>query len=130
LVFLASLDKEMRIRAPREKGLNNKEVVGMGFWDKLFPKKEKRAPSARRGDFIPFVVKCARCGEEIKITVNRTTDLQSLYLEPGGKGAAYRLKKEILGKNCPNLVNITVDFGRNYGILSRDISGGEFAEEV
>jgi len=102
----------------------------MGFWDKLFPKKEKRAPSARRGDFIPFVVKCERCGEEIKITVNRTTDLQNLYLEPGGKGAAYRLKKEILGKNCPNLVNITVDFGRNYGILSRDISGGEFAEEV
>ncbi len=102
----------------------------MGFWDKLFPKKEKRAPSARRGDIIPFVVKCERCGEEIKITVNRTTDLQNLYLEPGEKGAAYRLKKEILGKNCPNLVNITVDFGRNYGILSRDISGGEFAEEV
>ena len=102
----------------------------MGFWDKLFPKKEKRAPSARRGDFIPFVVKCERCGEEIKITVNRTTDLQNLYLEPGEKGTAYRLKKEILGKNCPNLINITVDFGRNHGILSRDISGGEFAEEV
>ena len=102
----------------------------MGFWDKLFPKKEKGVPLARRGgDFIPIVVKCGKCGEEITIMVNRTTDLQSLYLEPGEKGAAYRLKKEILGKNCPNLINITVDFDRNYGILSRDISGGEFAKE-
>jgi len=101
----------------------------MGFWDKLFPEKERKVLSARRGNLIPFVVKCEKCGEEIKITVNRTTDLQSLYLESGEKGAAYRLKKEILGKNCPNLINITVDFDRNYGILSRDISGGEFAKE-
>lgn len=100
----------------------------MGFWDRLFAGKEKKSLSARPGrGFISFEVKCGKCGEEIKIMVNRTMDLQNLYLESGEKGAAYRLKKEILGKNCPNLINITIDFDRNYGILSRDISGGEFA---
>ena len=100
----------------------------MGFWDRLFAGKEKKPLSARPGrGFISFEVKCGKCGEEIKVMVNRTMDLQNLYLESGEKGAAYRLKKEILGKNCPNLINITVDFDRSYRILSRDISGGEFA---
>ncbi|MEE9192224.1 MAG: hypothetical protein V3U04_06390 [Candidatus Aerophobetes bacterium] len=108
--------------------MNTEEVGSMGFWDSLFAKKEKKSVSARAGrGFISFEVKCGKCGEEIKIMVRRTMDLQNLYLESGEKGAAYRLKKEILGKNCPNLINITVDFDRSYAILSRDISGGEFA---
>lgn len=99
----------------------------MGFWKRLFSKISKKRVSPRlKGDFIPFAVKCDKCGEEIRINVNRRTDIQSLYTEAGGKGAAYTLKKEILGRKCPNLINITVDFDRNYRILSRNISGGKF----
>jgi len=99
----------------------------MGFWDKLFSRKAKKGIFPRlKGDFILFAVKCDKCGEEIKINVNRRTDIQSLYTEAGEKGAAYILKKEILGRKCPHLINITVDFDRSYRILSRDVSGGKF----
>jgi hypothetical protein len=107
--------------------VRKKGAMRMGFWDKLFSRKAKKGISPRlKGDFILFVVKCDKCGEEIRINVNRRTDVQSLYTEAGGKEAAYTLKKEILGRKCPNLINITVDFDRNYRILSRNISGGKF----
>jgi len=99
----------------------------MGFWSKLFFGKEKKPISTRlKGDFIPFSVKCDKCGEEITIRINRRTDVQSLYTDPGEEGAAYNLKKEILGKKCSNLMNIEVDFDRNYKIISQKISGGKF----
>ncbi len=99
----------------------------MGFWERLFSRKAKKRITPRlKGDFIPFAVKCDKCGEEIRINVNRRSDIQSLYTEAGEKGAAYTLRKEILGRKCPNLINITVDFDRNYRILSRNISGGKF----
>ena len=99
----------------------------MGFWSKLFSGKEKKPRSTRmKGDFIPFSVKCGKCGEEITIKINRRTDVQSLYTDPGEEGAAYNLKKEILGKKCPNLINIDVDFDRSYRIISQKILGGKF----
>ncbi len=99
----------------------------MGFWDKIFAGGPKKAAGPRlKGDFILFAVKCDKCGEEIKINVNRRTDIQSLYTEAGEKGAAYTLRKEILGTKCSHLINITVDFDRSYRILSRDVSGGKF----
>jgi len=107
--------------------VRKKEVMRMGFWDKLFSRKAKKGISPRlKGDFILFAVKCDKCGEEIKINVNRRTDIQSLYTEAGEKGAAYTLRKEILGTKCPHLINIAVDFDRSYRILSRDVSGGKF----
>lgn len=99
----------------------------MGFWKRLFSRKAKKRITPRlKGDFILFAVKCDKCGEEIRINVNRRTDIQSLYTEAGEKGAVYTLRKEILGRKCPNLINITVDFDRSYRILSRNISGGKF----
>jgi len=100
----------------------------LGFFDKISAKLKEVAEKRRQADFIPFKVKCERCGEEILINVNRRTDLQNLYLEQGEKGVAYNLKKEILGKKCPNLIRIDVDFDRNYRILNKGISGGNFVE--
>jgi len=98
----------------------------MGFWNKLFSGKEKTTSTRMKGDFIPFLVKCDKCGEEITVRINRRTDVQNLYADPGDEGAAYTLKKEILGKKCSHLMNIEVDFDRNYRIISQNISGGKF----
>ncbi|MCD6575465.1 hypothetical protein J7K97_07330 [Candidatus Aerophobetes bacterium] len=98
----------------------------MGLFDKIAGKFKQAAERRREADFIPFKVKCEKCGEEISINVNRRTDLQNLYLEPGEEGAAFNLKKEILGKKCPNLIRIDVDFDRNYKIIRKDITGGSF----
>lgn len=104
----------------------------MSFWSKLFGgkkkkgEKKKRIPARIEGKFILFSIKCDKCGEEITIRVNRQADIQSLYTEAGEKEAFYNLKKEILGKKCPNLINIDVDFDRGYRIISQKISGGKF----
>ena len=73
-------------------------------------------------------MKCGKCGEEITIHVNRRTDIQNHYLEPGEEGAAYNLRKEILGKKCPNLIRIDVDFDKNYRVIRKDIEGGSFID--
>lgn len=100
----------------------------MGLFSKIAEKMKKAAEKRTEAYFITFRVKCEKCGEEIAIKVNRRTDLQNLYLEPGEKGAAFNLKKEILGKKCPNLIRIDVDFDRNYRVVAQEISGGTFLE--
>lgn len=100
----------------------------MGLFKKISEKMKQAAEKRRQADFIPFKVRCERCGEDIQITVNRRTDLQNLYLDQGQKGAAFNLKKEILGKKCPNLIRIDVDFDRGYRVIRKDISGGSFIE--
>lgn len=100
----------------------------MGFFNRITRKMRQAAEKRRQADFIPFKVRCSKCGEEILINVNRRTDLQNLYHERGEKGAAFNLKKEILGKKCPHLIRIDVDFDRNYRIINRNIQGGSFIE--
>lgn len=100
----------------------------MGLFDKIKEKMKRAAEKRREADFITFRVKCDKCGEEVTAKVNRRTDLQNLYLDPGEKGAAFNLKKELLGKKCPNLIHIDVDFDRNYNIIAKEASGGEFID--
>ncbi|MBE0478784.1 hypothetical protein IBX65_06670 [Candidatus Aerophobetes bacterium] len=100
----------------------------MGLFDKITGKMRQSAEKKRQADFIPFKVKCDKCGEDIIIHVNRRTDLQNLYLDQGKGGAAFNLKKEALGKKCPNLMRIDVDFDRNYKVIGRKIEGGSFVE--
>ncbi len=100
----------------------------MGFFDKMSAKMKQAAEKRREADFISFRIHCVKCGEEVIIHVNRRNDLQNLYLDPGEKGAAFSLRKEILGKKCSNLICIDVDFDRNYRIVNQDISGGSFVE--
>jgi len=100
----------------------------VGFFEKIAAKMRQAAEKRREADFITFKVKCEKCGEIITAKVNRRTDLQNLYLEPGETGVAFNLKKEILGKKCPNLIRIDVDFDRNYRIIAQEITGGTFLE--
>ncbi len=101
----------------------------MGIFDKLSSWLKQASQARREADFIPFKIKCEKCGEEIIIKVNRRTDLQNLYLESGGQGVAFNLKKEILGKKCSNLIQIDIDFNRNYQIMEKRISGGSFLSD-
>jgi len=100
----------------------------MGLFGRLFSREKQKKPKKPKieRNLIPFYVKCDKCGEKITIRVNRLTDLQNLYLEQGEQGAAYNLKKEILGKKCPHLIRIDVNFDRAHRIISQEISGGKF----
>jgi hypothetical protein len=98
-----------------------------GFWGNL-----KKTFTAQSGDsssdFIIFKVRCDRCNEEITVRIRKNSDISSISAGEGPEGAAYFLRKEILGKKCGNLINIKVYFGYDYYIISREIRGGKFVE--
>lgn len=78
--------------------------------------------------FIIFEIICNKCGEKIDIKASKTSDISQIYNEEGPSGSAYFLRKEILGNNCNNLIYITVYFGQNYNIISKEIIAGKFVD--
>ena len=86
--------------------------------------------AAVSGEVLTFYLQCEKCGEKIKVRINKRTDLESGYKEPADSGPAYTLHKEALGNNCPNLIRISMEFDRRREIISRDITGGKFIENT
>ena len=98
-----------------------------GFLDGL--KKMFIMPADSGSRFITFNIICGRCKEEITVKASKTSDISRLYEgdeAPGG--AEYLLRKEILGNKCNNLVYITIYFDSGYNVISKEISGGKFAD--
>ena len=98
-----------------------------GFFKNL--KKSFTTPAA--GDssgFITFKVKCDNCSEEIVIKVRKFSDISRISIGEGPQDAELFLRKEILGKKCNNLIYIDVYFRSDFGVVSREISGGKFVE--
>jgi len=90
----------------------------MGFFDRF--KKALSAPASEEG-VLWLYVRCDRCGEKIRVRIDRRYDVNPDY-EKGG----YILRKEILGYRCPQLIYATLHFDRNFNVTSRDITGGQF----
>lgn len=73
----------------------------MSFLSRLFG----RPASSANGNVIWLYVRCERCGEKIRVRINRNTDAQQEYDE-GGRPTHYLLRKEILGNRCPTLMSV------------------------
>jgi hypothetical protein len=97
-----------------------------GFLDKL--KDFFTVPEGSSSKFVKFNVICGRCGEEIPVRASKTSDISRVYEGEGPAGAEYFLRKEILGNNCNNLIYISIYFGPGYKVISREITGGKFAD--
>jgi len=97
----------------------------MGLWRFLKRKRSSEENFASK-DIICFNIKCAKCGEKLKVLVNKATDLQDQYLDEGEAGFAYTLKKEAMDEKCFSIMTIIASFDRDKKLLSKDIQGGEF----
>ena len=97
-----------------------------GFLENL--KKMFTMPADSGLKFINFNIICGRCKEEIAVKASKTSDISRLYEGEGPDGAEYLLRKEILGNKCNNLVYITIYFDSGYNVISKEISGGKFAD--
>jgi len=71
------------------------------------------------------LVKCSDCGEEVKMRINRSSDFQIVY-NSNNPEHCYTIKKELLGKNCFNLMGLTLALTKNVKILFVDTKGCEF----
>jgi hypothetical protein len=81
--------------------------------------------SPEEKNFMTFWVQCEKCKEIIKVTINLKTDLINLYQEAKESAPAYKLRKEILGDDCPNLIELNVEFDSKYNILSSEVKYGK-----
>lgn len=97
----------------------------MGFWRFLKRRKHSEVDLAAK-DIIYFDIQCGKCGEKMKVVVNKNTDLQDQYLDEGERGVAYTLRKEAMDDKCFSLMTITADFDSDRNLLSKDIAGGKF----
>lgn len=89
----------------------------------------KSLKTDRSAQVLFFEAKCSNCGEIIRVRVNMLTDLESMYTEPQDEGVAFRLRKEILGKDCRKLMLLEVDFDRDKKIISAKVEGGVLLSE-
>ncbi len=98
-----------------------------GFLDGL--KRLFTMPEDSGSKFVIFNMICDKCGEEITVRASKTSDISRVYEgDEVPSGAEYLLRKEILGNDCNNLIYITVYLGPGYRIISKEITGGRFAE--
>jgi hypothetical protein len=75
-------------------------------------------------------VRCARCGESIRVRVDKRSELTPHY----GEGAGYYVRKGVLGtgkSRCFQMIEVELEFTSELELADRRISGGEFitAEE-
>ncbi|NQV04264.1 MAG: hypothetical protein HQ532_02095 [Candidatus Omnitrophica bacterium] len=72
-----------------------------------------------------LIVKCPECGEEVKVRINRSSDFQVEY-NPHNPKLCYTIKKEVIGKNCFNLMAVTLALTKNAEILFSDTKACKF----
>lgn len=70
------------------------------------------------------VVKCSDCGEEVRVRIDRSSDFQAEY-NTRNPEHCYTIKKEIIGKNCFNLMKLSLALTRDAGLLFSDSRGCE-----
>lgn len=95
----------------------------MGFFDLI---KRFFKPN-RQGNLIPIYLRDNKCGENIKVLVRKSYDIQKIYED--GEKADYRLKKVVICNNCYNKIIVTIDFDRAYNIINTTIDGGKVITE-
>lgn len=84
--------------------------------------------SAACGERLYLFIQCDKCGEKLKVSVNKETDLERVY-EEGKGGPAYRLTKEVMDSKCFSIISVAIEFDINKNIISKDISNGHFITE-
>ncbi len=84
----------------------------MSFLSRLFGGGGSAAPAGADGTLWLYV-RCARCGEAIRVRINPRTDAQPEYDE-SGRSTHHFLRKEILGNNCPNLMSVELQLDSRY----------------
>jgi len=77
----------------------------MGFLSRLFGRSGTNDADSPGDGALWLYVRCARCGEAIRVRLMPRTDAQPEYDESGRVTHSF-LRKEILGNRCPNLMSV------------------------
>lgn len=89
-----------------------------------------KTPDSAGGNAFWIHVQCNRCGEKIRVRVNREHDLSAEY-DGSDQVSSYFTHKEIIGQNCFNRIQVDLTFDSRRRLTEQQIQGGTFiaAEE-
>lgn len=73
-----------------------------------------------------YHVRCGKCGETIRVRVDRANDLAQDYDGAGDNPSGYSVTKGVVGKMCFRTISLTIRFDGARREISRSIEGGEF----
>jgi hypothetical protein len=73
-------------------------------------------------------VRCDQCGEAFRLFINKSTDLAQEFDE--NENAYYKLKKEIIGANCRNLIRVEMIFDGAKRLVSKQIENGSYIDKT
>ncbi len=89
------------------------------FIKNLLPKSPKNAFYA--------LVECSDCKEKVKVRINCSSDFQAAH-NAHNPEHCYTIKKEIIGKNCFNLMGLSLALTKKAKVLFVDTKGCKFIE--
>ena len=73
---------------------------------------------------------CDRCGEAIRVRIDRRYDVASNLLDPGEEGPAYTVHKDVVGDRCFQRISVTLGFDRRMNIVECHVRGGRLLAEA
>jgi hypothetical protein len=84
-----------------------------------------------RDNAFYYYVRCGKCGEAIRVRVDRANDLAQDFDGAGDNPTGYSVTKGVVGKKCFRTISVTIKFDGARREASRSVDGGEFitAEE-
>ena len=99
----------------------------MSFLGRLFGRSGRGGPS-ESDEFASFYyLRCNKCGEVIRVRIDRRWDLEQEFDERGADAATgYAARKEVMGTKCFQMLRMTVRFDRGYHEAEKELSGGTF----
>jgi hypothetical protein len=93
----------------------------MQWLKRLFSGGGRRAPDTA----LWLHVRCKRCGEAIRIRVDRRYDVASEWRNPGEPGPAYTMHKDIVGARCFQRIAVDVGFDARMQMVEQRVTGGD-----
>ena len=85
-------------------------------------------PSSKGADGFFLQVRCDRCSEAFRLFINKSTDLSQDFDE--NENVYYKLKKEIIGASCRNLIHVEMIFDSSKNLVSKQIENGSYIDET
>ena len=89
-----------------------------------------RSPRQEADSALWLHLTCNRCGEAIRVRIDRRYDVASNLLDPGEEGPAYTVHKDVVGDRCFQRISVTLGFDRRMNIVERQIQGGQLQAEA
>jgi hypothetical protein len=99
----------------------------MSFLGRLFGRSGRVDSSDGDQHAFLYYLRCARCGEVIRVRIDRRWDLEQEFDEGSGDAATgYAARKEVMGTKCFQMLRLTVEYDRSYHEADKQLSGGTF----